>query len=69
MDTGILKAADDPDRAVLAQQLRNLQLVRAYTRAFFDKHLQGMPKTPLDQEVAPDARVTVDRFGAVSQNR
>ena len=62
IDGAVFKASDDADRAALAQQVRNLEIVRGYTRAFFDKHLKGMHNTVLDQESTLDARVKVDRF-------
>ena len=46
MDTGILKAADDPDRAVLAQQLRNLPVGQGLHACFFRQAFAGRAKDP-----------------------
>jgi hypothetical protein len=58
-DLAILQAAGDAaerDRAI-----RNLETIRAYTRAFFDKSLRGARATVLDAAGA-DEGVKVERF-------
>lgn len=58
-DLAVLQAAGDAaetDRAV-----RNLETIRAYTRAFFDKSLRGARNTVLDAARA-DELVKVERF-------
>jgi pimeloyl-ACP methyl ester carboxylesterase len=69
IDATVLKACDDPDKQVFAQTVRNLETVRLYTRAFFDKHLKGMQNTLLDREPAPELKVKIDRFGAGNPGR
>lgn len=46
-DQPILQAAGDPGRT--EQSVRNLETIRAYTRAFFDKSLRGARNTLLDR--------------------
>jgi len=67
IDVAVFKASDDADARALSQQVRNLQIVRGYTRAFFDKHLKGTRNTLLDQESTLDVKVKVDRFPAHSR--
>ncbi|HZT43067.1 MAG TPA: hypothetical protein VFA07_12940 [Chthonomonadaceae bacterium] len=59
MDLPLLKAGDDP--AATERNLRNLEIVIAYTRAFFDRTLKGIQPTLLDLP-ADDSYVRVDCF-------
>jgi predicted dienelactone hydrolase len=59
MDLPLLKVCDDP--AAAERNLRNLEIVIAYTRAFFDKTLKGIRPTMLDLPT-DDPDVRVDRF-------
>jgi dienelactone hydrolase len=60
IDTALFKVRDDPTK--MAQSLKNLEIVRAYTRAFFDKHLKSMKKTLLDETTAHDSGVSVNQY-------
>jgi len=61
IDAALLKAQDDPK--AVTENVRNLKIVRTYTRAFFDKHLKDMKNTPLDETTIRDEGVSVERFG------
>jgi predicted dienelactone hydrolase len=68
MDLRLLGHSDDPTEVV--QHLKNLEIVRSYTRAFFDKYLMEQKDTLLDDNVATvgfGSEVTVDRFGPASK--
>ena len=43
---------------------RTLQVIRDYTRAFFDKYLMKKNAKVLDSKLTNYPEVTVDRFGA-----
>ena len=60
IDVALFKSGDDP--MALAQNLKNVQLVRAYTRAFFDKYLKGTNKTLLDETPLRDSGVQINRY-------
>ena len=60
MDLRLLTQVDDS--AATARNLSNFALVRAYTRAFFDKYLGGSTATVLDQPTASDPAVRVRHF-------
>jgi len=60
IDLKLLQASDS--NAVL-QQTKYLELIRQYTRAFFDETLRGQPAPLLDHQGAVDAVVTVEHFG------
>jgi predicted dienelactone hydrolase len=66
IDTSLFKSGDKAD---LAQQLTNMEIVRQFSRAFFDKYLRSARETLLDR--APPTkfgpRVRVDRFGRAAQ--
>jgi len=47
IDTNLLRDGNDP--AAVGRHLRNLEIVRSYTRAFFDKYLQDKQPTLLDR--------------------
>jgi hypothetical protein len=57
----------DNDAAAMTQHLKNLQLIRAYTRAFFDKHLKGMRRTLLDEATVREPDVLINRYGSDKQ--
>jgi hypothetical protein len=60
MDLPLLNASDDPAASEL--NVRNLEIVIAYTRAFFDMTLKDRRPTLLDLPTdSPNVRV--DRFG------
>ena len=63
MDLRLLSQSDDS--AATAHNLYNLALVRAYTRAFFDKYLLGSTGTLLDRPTTLDPAVRVRHFSAV----
>jgi predicted dienelactone hydrolase len=65
IDATLLKSSDDP--SAVARNLQNLRIVRAYTRAFFDKYLKGQKNSLLDQKSRLDPRVRVDRFSLVAR--
>src|SRR5262249_25695251 len=65
IDAALFKA--DNDAAAMTQHLKNLELIRAYTRAFFDKHLKGMTKTLLDETTARESGVLVNRYNKHNQ--
>jgi hypothetical protein len=69
MDTNLLAASDDP--AAVERNLYNLQIVREYTRAFFDKYLKGKNDTLLDRVIGGDSGSTpkVERFGPKARYR
>jgi pimeloyl-ACP methyl ester carboxylesterase len=57
MDLGLLGAADS---TAAAQALQGLELVRRYTKAFFDREVKGKSGDELDE--SRQAGVTVERF-------
>jgi pimeloyl-ACP methyl ester carboxylesterase len=59
IDRSLLLAADDPEKRQDA--LRNLETIRVYTLAFFDRSLRGSRNTVLDR-VGGEATVSVERF-------
>jgi len=59
-DSPLLEAAEDD--AQYANSLRNSEIVRAYTRAFFDKTLLEKNNTVLDQQAISDPLVKVEWF-------
>jgi hypothetical protein len=65
IDTTLFKA--DNDATAMTQHLKNLLLIRAYTRAFFDKHLKGMSKTLLDEPTLQNSEVLVNRYGPINK--
>jgi hypothetical protein len=58
-DRPLLQAVDDPDKR--QEAVRNLQTIRAYTLAFFDKSLRGARNTMLDR-MQTDATIKVEPF-------
>ncbi len=52
----------DGDDAPRAHSLRNMEIVRDHTRAFFDKTLRGRNDTVLDRASTADAEVRVEWF-------
>jgi hypothetical protein len=59
-DLNLLRAAgkrEDTEKA-----LKSLRVVETYTRAFFDKYLNGSHDTPLDHEPAKDSDVKIERY-------
>jgi hypothetical protein len=58
-DQPILQAGDDTGRR--EQAVRNLETIRAYTRAFFDQSLRGARNTLLDR-ASLDPTVKVESF-------
>ena len=58
-DRPLLQAVGDPDKS--QEAVRNLQTIRAYTLAFFDKSLRGARNTVLDR-VSTEATVKVEPF-------
>jgi pimeloyl-ACP methyl ester carboxylesterase len=67
IDTNLWLA--DDKAPTMSNRLKNLEIVRTYTRAFFDKYLKGTKNTVLDNGPAadPDSRIRVDRFGAAKR--
>jgi len=65
IDAALLKAGDD--QKAVTENMRNLKIVRTYTRAFFDKHLKDIKKTSLDEIMMHNEGVRVDRFGPGSR--
>jgi predicted dienelactone hydrolase len=66
-DLPLLAAAQDAQKE--ASALQNFQIIQAYLRGFFDKHLKRDSHTVLDSKSPPDSRVKVDRFGLATQDR
>jgi len=66
IDTNLFKSGDKAD---LAQQLTNMEIVQHYTRAFFDKYLRTGKETLLDKDPPAKfgSRIRVDRFGHATQ--
>jgi hypothetical protein len=60
-DLTLLAAYYDPEKA--ADATRDFEIAQAYTRALFDKFLQGARNTLLDSATAPYPGVRVDRLG------
>jgi len=48
--------------AQAANPLRAIEVIRAYTRAFFDKYLKGLKGTLLDQAASRYSEVTIEHF-------
>jgi hypothetical protein len=59
IDRSLLLAGSDPDKR--QQAVRNLETIRVYTLAFFDRSLRGARNTVLDR-MEGDATVMVERF-------
>jgi hypothetical protein len=66
IDTNLLQDGNDP--AVVARHLQNLEIVRSYTRAFFDKYLQDKQPTLLDRAEREFRPESVEHFGWVRGN-
>jgi hypothetical protein len=57
---------DRGNPTLLHEDAYYLQLVRSYTRAFFDKYVKGERGTLLDRPAAPAPGVTIERYGAAA---
>jgi hypothetical protein len=55
---------DIEDQAVAENNKQNLILAIAYTRAFFDKELNGIQNTILEETPPDSSRVFIDQFGS-----
>jgi predicted dienelactone hydrolase len=50
------------DTLMAADAARDFEIAQSYLRAFFDKHLKGVPNSLMDQASAPYPGVRIDRF-------
>jgi pimeloyl-ACP methyl ester carboxylesterase len=66
MDTNLLAIGNSP---AAAKHRLNLQIVREYTLAFFDKYLRGKKDTILERSTnhTPEPDVRIDRFGKAAE--